>query len=109
MAAYAASKSGLQRLLESLSQEVRARGIHVNSIAPTIMDPPANRAEMPDADRSVWVPSKWRRRASASWPRRLLRRSTHSTWCWEREPIGTVLGVPQAGCSVRRLCRMSRH
>lgn len=55
MAAYAASKSALQRLVESLSQEVRAQGIHVNSIAPTIMDTPANRAAMPDADRSAWV------------------------------------------------------
>lgn len=55
MAAYCASKSALQRLVESLSQEVRARGVNVNSVAPTIMDTPANRQSMPDADRSAWV------------------------------------------------------
>jgi NAD(P)-dependent dehydrogenase (short-subunit alcohol dehydrogenase family) len=55
MAAYCASKSALQRLVEALSQEVRAQGINVNSVAPTIMDTPANRQSMPDADRSAWV------------------------------------------------------
>jgi NAD(P)-dependent dehydrogenase (short-subunit alcohol dehydrogenase family) len=54
-AAYAASKSALQRLVEGLSAEVRGRGINVNSVAPTIMDTPANRASMPQADHSAWV------------------------------------------------------
>jgi NAD(P)-dependent dehydrogenase (short-subunit alcohol dehydrogenase family) len=54
-AAYVASKSALQRLVEALSQEVRGRGINVNSLAPTIMDTPANRQSMPDADHSAWV------------------------------------------------------
>lgn len=54
--AYAASKSALQRLVESLAYEVRAQGIAVNSVAPTTLDTPANRAAMPDADRSAWVP-----------------------------------------------------
>ncbi|MGY4830310.1 SDR family NAD(P)-dependent oxidoreductase [Sphaerotilaceae bacterium SBD11-9] len=53
--AYCAAKSALQRLVESLSQEVRADGIHVNSVAPTTLDTPANRQAMPDADRSAWV------------------------------------------------------
>ncbi|HUG21791.1 SDR family NAD(P)-dependent oxidoreductase [Piscinibacter sp.] len=55
MGAYGASKSALQRLVEALSHEVRGHGINVNSIAPTILDTPANRQAMPDADRSVWV------------------------------------------------------
>jgi NAD(P)-dependent dehydrogenase (short-subunit alcohol dehydrogenase family) len=55
MSAYCAAKSALQRLVEALSQEVRGKGINVNSIAPTIMDTPANRQAMPDADRSAWV------------------------------------------------------
>jgi NAD(P)-dependent dehydrogenase (short-subunit alcohol dehydrogenase family) len=55
MAAYVASKSALQRLVEALSHEVRAKGINVNSVAPTIMDTPANREAMPDADHSAWV------------------------------------------------------
>jgi NAD(P)-dependent dehydrogenase (short-subunit alcohol dehydrogenase family) len=54
-AAYVASKSALQRLVESLSAEVRAQGVSVNSVAPTTMDTPANRQAMPDADRSAWV------------------------------------------------------
>lgn len=54
--AYAASKSALQRLVESLSHELRGQGIAVNSVAPTTLDTPANRAAMPDADRSAWVP-----------------------------------------------------
>lgn len=57
MAAYCASKSALQRLVEALSKEVAADGISVNSIAPTIMDTPANRHAMPQADRSTWVPT----------------------------------------------------
>jgi NAD(P)-dependent dehydrogenase (short-subunit alcohol dehydrogenase family) len=53
--AYAASKSALQRLVESMSHELRGQGVCVNSVAPTIMDTPANRAAMPDADRRTWV------------------------------------------------------
>jgi NAD(P)-dependent dehydrogenase (short-subunit alcohol dehydrogenase family) len=55
MGAYCASKSALQRLVESLSREVRGAGINVNSIAPGILDTPANRRDMPAADPSVWV------------------------------------------------------
>ncbi|HEX3138617.1 MAG TPA: hypothetical protein VHQ87_01100 [Rhizobacter sp.] len=42
--------------MESLSHEVRAEGIQVNSVAPTTLDTPANRQAMPGADRSAWVP-----------------------------------------------------
>jgi len=54
--AYCAAKSALQRLVESLSHELRAEGIHVNSVAPTTLDTPANRQSMPGADASAWVP-----------------------------------------------------
>jgi NAD(P)-dependent dehydrogenase (short-subunit alcohol dehydrogenase family) len=57
MGAYCAAKSALQRLVEALSREVAAHGVSVNSIAPTIMDTPANRRAMPEADRSTWVPT----------------------------------------------------
>lgn len=57
MAAYCASKSALQRLVEAMSGEVAGRGVSVNSIAPTIMDTPANRGAMPQADRATWVPT----------------------------------------------------
>ncbi len=55
VAAYAASKSAVMRLAESLAEECRADGVRVNCVLPTTMDTPENRAAMPDADRSGWV------------------------------------------------------
>jgi NAD(P)-dependent dehydrogenase (short-subunit alcohol dehydrogenase family) len=55
MAAYCASKSALQRLVESLAAEVAPHGVQVNSIAPSVLDTPANRQAMPDADPKEWV------------------------------------------------------
>ena len=53
--AYAASKSALMRLTESMSAELRDEGINVNGVLPSIIDTPPNRASMPDADFSRWV------------------------------------------------------
>lgn len=53
--AYIAAKSALQRLVETQAAEHAGSGIRVNSVAPTTLDTPANRATMPDADRSAWV------------------------------------------------------
>ena len=53
--AYGASKSGLIRLVESLSDEVKDKNINVNCIMPSIIDTAANRKEMPSADFSKWV------------------------------------------------------
>jgi NAD(P)-dependent dehydrogenase (short-subunit alcohol dehydrogenase family) len=55
MAPYAASKAGVLKLTEALAAEVKDRGITVNAILPSIIDTPANRADMPDADFSHWV------------------------------------------------------
>ena len=55
MGAYAASKSGVARLTESLAEETRGHGITVNAVLPTIIDTPANRASMPQADTSKWT------------------------------------------------------
>jgi len=55
MGAYTASKAGVQRLTESLSEELKDRGITVNAILPGTIDTPRNRADMPDADFSRWV------------------------------------------------------
>jgi NAD(P)-dependent dehydrogenase (short-subunit alcohol dehydrogenase family) len=55
MGAYAASKAGVHRLTEALAAEVAGAGITENSILPSIIDTPANRAEMPDADTNNWV------------------------------------------------------
>jgi NAD(P)-dependent dehydrogenase (short-subunit alcohol dehydrogenase family) len=56
MGAYAASKSGVLRLTESLSEEVKDRGVTVNAVLPGTIDTPQNRKEMPKADTSKWVP-----------------------------------------------------
>jgi NAD(P)-dependent dehydrogenase (short-subunit alcohol dehydrogenase family) len=55
MGAYAASKAGVMRLTESLAEELKGRGVTVNAVLPSILDTPANRAAMPDADVSQWV------------------------------------------------------
>ena len=54
-AAYVASKSGVVRLVESLSEEVKAKGINVNCILPSIIDTEENRIAMPGADFAKWV------------------------------------------------------
>lgn len=55
MGAYAASKSGVHRLTEALAEELCDQGITVNAVLPSIIDTPANRNDMPDADYSQWV------------------------------------------------------
>jgi NAD(P)-dependent dehydrogenase (short-subunit alcohol dehydrogenase family) len=55
MGAYAASKSGVARLTEALAEELKDEGVRVNAILPSILDTPANRADMPDADYAKWV------------------------------------------------------
>lgn len=55
MGAYSASKSAVVRLTESMSAELRDKGINVNCILPSIIDTPQNRADMPGADPRRWV------------------------------------------------------
>ena len=55
MGAYSASKSAVIRLTESMSAELRDKGINVNCILPSIIDTPQNRADMPRADPRRWV------------------------------------------------------
>lgn len=54
-AAYTATKAAAQRLMESMSLELRDQGINVNGVAPSIIDTPPNRQDMPKADFSKWV------------------------------------------------------
>ena len=55
MGAYAAAKSAVARLTEALAAELKSEGIRVNAILPSIIDTPANRADIPDADFTKWV------------------------------------------------------
>ncbi len=55
MGPYAASKAGVARLAEAVAAEVKDRNITANAILPSVIDTPANRADMPDADFSRWV------------------------------------------------------
>ncbi len=54
MTAYTVSKAGVAALTAALAEEVVARNILVNAVAPSIMDTPANRAAMPKADFAKW-------------------------------------------------------
>jgi NAD(P)-dependent dehydrogenase (short-subunit alcohol dehydrogenase family) len=54
MGPYAASKSGVHRLTESLAEELKGK-VRVNAVLPSILDTPANRVEMPNADFGAWV------------------------------------------------------
>lgn len=58
MGLYTASKAGLNALTQSLAEEVKDFDINVNAVLPSIIDTPANRRDMPDADFSKWVSPK---------------------------------------------------
>jgi len=55
MAPYCAAKSAVMRVTESAAAELKAHGINVNAVLPSILDTPENRAAMPDADPGDWV------------------------------------------------------
>ena len=55
MGAYAATKAGVLRLVESLARELAPVGARANSVLPGTMDTAANRAAMPEADPGQWV------------------------------------------------------
>ncbi len=55
MGGYAASKSAVHKLTESLAAELADNDCTVNAVLPSIIDTPTNRADMPAADFSKWV------------------------------------------------------
>jgi NAD(P)-dependent dehydrogenase (short-subunit alcohol dehydrogenase family) len=52
---YAVSKAGVVALTAAIAADYRRSGIAANVILPSIIDTPANRKDMPDADTSRWV------------------------------------------------------
>jgi NAD(P)-dependent dehydrogenase (short-subunit alcohol dehydrogenase family) len=55
MIGYTASKSAVAALTQALAQELTDEQIWVNAVAPSILDTPANRTAMPEADHRRWV------------------------------------------------------
>ena len=54
MTAYTSSKAAVAALSAALAEEVAGQDILVNAVAPSIMDTPANRKDMPKADFAKW-------------------------------------------------------
>jgi NAD(P)-dependent dehydrogenase (short-subunit alcohol dehydrogenase family) len=54
MAAYTAAKAAVAALTRALAAEVKNDGILVNAVLPSIIDTPANRAAMPEANHARW-------------------------------------------------------
>ncbi|MGH9976580.1 MAG: SDR family oxidoreductase, partial [Nitrososphaeraceae archaeon] len=53
--AYASSKAGLIRFVESIAKEVKNHDLTVNCVLPSIIDTKSNRKMMPDANFKQWV------------------------------------------------------
>lgn len=54
-ATYIASKAAVAALVEALAVEYSCDNIRVNGLLPTMIDTPANREAMPEADRTSWA------------------------------------------------------
>jgi NAD(P)-dependent dehydrogenase (short-subunit alcohol dehydrogenase family) len=54
-AGYATSKAAVLAFVKALDAEYRDDGVRANAVIPSVIDTPANRAAMPDADHSKWV------------------------------------------------------
>lgn len=54
-AAYTASKAGVHALVATLAAELRGSGRTANGVVPKVIDTPATRQAMPDADHDRWV------------------------------------------------------
>jgi len=54
-AGYAASKAAVLTFVKALAVEYRDDGICANAVLPSVIDTPANRESMPDADWTTWV------------------------------------------------------
>jgi NAD(P)-dependent dehydrogenase (short-subunit alcohol dehydrogenase family) len=55
-AGYITAKTAVLAFIRALDAEYKGDGIRCNAILPSVIDTPANREAMPDADYSKWVP-----------------------------------------------------
>lgn len=54
LTAYLAAKAGVAAITQGLAAELAGEDILVNAVLPSLIDTPANRAAMPDADHASW-------------------------------------------------------
>jgi NAD(P)-dependent dehydrogenase (short-subunit alcohol dehydrogenase family) len=54
-AGYIASKAAVIAFAQAVATEYRDEGVRCNAILPSVIDTPANRAAMPNADHDRWV------------------------------------------------------
>ncbi|MGD9881184.1 MAG: SDR family NAD(P)-dependent oxidoreductase [Reyranella sp.] len=55
MTAYTASKAAVAAFTVALAEELKGENISVIALAPSTIDTPTNRKDMPKADHSLWV------------------------------------------------------
>jgi NAD(P)-dependent dehydrogenase (short-subunit alcohol dehydrogenase family) len=55
-AGYISAKAAVLALIQALDAEYKAHGIRCNAILPSVIDTPANREAMPNAEHAKWVP-----------------------------------------------------
>jgi NAD(P)-dependent dehydrogenase (short-subunit alcohol dehydrogenase family) len=54
-AGYITAKAAVLAFVDALAAEYLRDGIRVNAVVPSVIDTPANRGDMPDADFTKWV------------------------------------------------------
>ncbi|MFU8873484.1 SDR family NAD(P)-dependent oxidoreductase [Micromonospora sp. SL4-19] len=55
-AGYATAKAAVLAFANAVAVEYRQRGVRCNTVLPSVIDTPANRAAQPEADHRRWVP-----------------------------------------------------
>jgi NAD(P)-dependent dehydrogenase (short-subunit alcohol dehydrogenase family) len=55
-AGYISAKAAVLALIQALDAEYKGHGIRCNAILPSVIDTPATREAMPNADHAKWVP-----------------------------------------------------
>ncbi|MBB5115860.1 SDR family NAD(P)-dependent oxidoreductase [Micromonospora echinospora] len=53
---YVTAKAAVRAFADAVAVEYRQRGVRCNTVLPSVIDTPANRAAQPDADHRRWVP-----------------------------------------------------